>query len=146
MLDTLKQPKVLGAAVAVLLAIGWFAMPKSRGADIKRYQALKQILDEIQTKRSSPADIAALQKQLGETAKKIFAEVKDKAGRDEPVKQSLLWATRDEVPRMIQAGFTIESPAEKSFAARLKEAAYDLGLEKRPEIQLAQVVPPSNDD
>jgi hypothetical protein len=146
MLDTLKQPKILGATVAVLLIVGWFAMPKSRGADIKRYQALKQILDEIQTKRSSPADIAALQKQLGETAKKIFAEVKDKAGRDEPVKQSLLWATRDEVPRMIQAGFAVESPSEKTFAARLKEAAYDLGLEKRPEIQMAQVVPPSNED
>jgi hypothetical protein len=146
MLDTLKQPKILGAAVAVLLVVGWVAMPKSRGADIKRYQALKQIHDEIQTKRSSPGELASLQEKLGTTAKKILAEVKDKASRDEPVKQSLLWATRDEVPRMIQAGFAVESPAEKSFAARLKEAAYDLGLEKRPEIQMAQVVPQTGDD
>ncbi|MDB5345078.1 MAG: hypothetical protein JWP89_3455 [Schlesneria sp.] len=139
-MDTLKQPKVLGAAVAVLLVVGWFVMPASRGADIKRYQALKQILDEIQTKRSNPGELTSLQEKLGTTAKKILAEVKDKAGRDEPVKQSLLWATRDEVPRMIQAGFTVESPAEISFAARLKEAAYNLGLEKRPEIQMAQTV------
>jgi hypothetical protein len=146
MLDTLKQPKILGAAVAVLLVVGWFAMPKSRGADIKRYQALKQILDEIQTKRTSPGELASLQEKLGTTAKRILAEVKDKASRDEPVKQSLLWASRDEVPRMIQAGFTVESPAEKSFAARLKEAAYDLGLEKRPEIQLAHSIPAGPDD
>lgn len=146
MLDTLKQPKILGAAVAVLLVVGWVAMPKSRGADIKRYQALKQIHDQIQTKRTSPGELASLQEKLSATAKKILAEVKDKASRDEPVKQSLLWATRDEVPRMIQAGFTVESPAEKSFAARLKEAAYELGLEKRPEIQMAQVVPQTGDD
>ncbi|HEY4263427.1 MAG TPA: GYF domain-containing protein [Schlesneria sp.] len=149
MMETVKQPKILGAAVAVLLIAGWFVLPKSRGADIKRYQALKQILDEIQTKRTSPGELASLGEKLGTTAKKILAEVKDKASRDEPVKQSLLWATRDEVPRMIQAGFTVESPSEKSFAARLKEAAYDLGLEKRPEIQMAQygaIVPQTGDD
>lgn len=70
-------------------------------------------------------ELASLEKQLGDTAKRIFTEVKDEAGRDE----SLLWATRDEAPRMIQARFAVESPAEKSFAARLKEAAYDLSLE-----------------
>lgn len=145
-MSSLLQPKVLGAVVAVLLVAGWFVMPKSRGADIKRYQALKQILDEIQTKRSSPTELAALQQKLADTAKKIFAEVKDKAGRDEPAKQSLLWASRDDIPRMIQAGLATESDPEKSLAAHLKEAAYNLDLEKRPEIQLAQTVPAADDD
>jgi hypothetical protein len=145
-LSGLMQPKVWGAIVAVLLVAGWFVIPKSRGADIKRYQALKQILDEIRTKRSNPTELAALQQKLSETSKKIFAEVKDQAGRDEPAKQSLLWATRDETPRMIQAGLATESSSEKSFASHLQEAAYNLGLEKRPEIQLAQTVPASEED
>ena len=81
-----------------------------------------------------------MQQKLEKTAKEIAAEVKDKASRDEPAKQCLLWATRDEIPRFLQAGLAAESPAEMVLVSRLQDTAYELGLEKRP------VVAPSTAD
>ena len=125
----------------VTLFFGWGFLPKSRAADIKRYQALKSLVDEIRAKRtSSPTELPPLQQKLEKTAKEIAAEVKDKASRDEPAKQCLLWATRDEIPRFLQAGLAAESPAEMVLVSRLQDTAYELGLEKRP------VVAPSTAD
>ena len=148
-LENLKEPKAIGSICAialVLLIVGWGYLPKNRSADIKRYQALKSLLDEIRAKRtSSPGELVMLSQKLTKVAKEIENEVKSKASRDEPAKQSLLWATRDEVPRMIQAGLGVESPTELSFANRLKEASYDLGLEKRPPVDLAQLARANED-
>ncbi|MBS0203254.1 MAG: DUF4339 domain-containing protein [Planctomycetes bacterium] len=148
-LENLKEPKAIGSICViafVLLIFGWGYLPKSRAADIKRYQALKSLLDEIRTKRTSaPAELVQLSQKLSKVAKEIENEVKKKASRDDPAKQSLLWATRDEVPRMIQAGLGTETAVEQSFANRLKEASYDLGLEKRPPVDLAQLARMNNE-
>lgn len=150
MLENMKQPKALGSAgaiAAVMLIFGWGYLPKSRGADIRRYQTLKGLVDEIRSKRASaPTELPSLQQKLEKAAKEISAEVKAQANREEPAKQCLLWATRDEIPRVIQAGLTTESPAEKTLLARLQDAAYELGLEKRPIVALAQSTSPVSDD
>ena len=143
LLENLKEPKAIGSLCAiafVLLIVGWQSLPKNRSDDVKRYQALKGIIDEIKTKRTSaPAELASLQQKLEKTGKQIAEELKGKASREEPVKQCLLWAARDEVPRIIQSGLGVESPAETTLSSRLKEAAYELGLEKRPPVDMAQL-------
>lgn len=148
-LESLKEPKAIGSfcvVAAVLLLFGWGYLPKSRGADIKRYQTLKGLVDEIRLKRTSaPTELPALQQKLEKAAKQIAADVKDKASRDDVAKQTLLWASRDEVPRFVQAGIGVESAAEKSLNSRLQEAAYELGLEKRPPIELTQTATQNND-
>jgi len=141
MKEHLKEPKAIGALCAIAfigLLFGWQYLPKSRGADIKKYQAMKQMLDEIRTKRTSaPTELAALKQKLTQIGKDITAELKSKASRDEPAKQSLLWAARDEVPRFLKTMEMADSPGEKGLEARLKDASYDLGLEKRPPVDAA---------
>lgn len=148
-LEGLKEPKIVGSVCAlavVFLFFGWGYLPKSRGADIKRYQTLKGLVDEIRLKRTSaPTELPALQQKLEKAAKEIVAEVKDKASREEPAKQCLLWAARDEIPRVVQAGLAAESPAEQALANRLKDAAYELGLEKRPPVVVTQTATENND-
>jgi hypothetical protein len=150
LLESLKEPKAIGSLCTiafVLLIVGWRYLPKSHADDIKRYQALKGILDEVKSKRaSSPAELLGLQDKLKKTAKQIADEVKAKAGPDEPAKQCLLFAARDEVPRMMQSGLALESAAEKMLAIRLKEASYELGLEKRPPVDPAQLAAATRDD
>lgn len=148
-LENLKEPKAIGSVcviTVVLLIFGWGYLPKNRGADIQRYQTLKGLVDEIRLKRTSaPAELPALQQKLVKAAKEVAAEVKDKASSKEAAKQNLLWASRDEVPRFVQAGIAIESPAEENLMMRLQDTAYELGLEKRPPIELTQTATQNND-
>ena len=149
LMEQLKEPKLLGSVgvvALIMLIFGWGYLPKSRAADIKMYNSLKGIVDEIRSKRTSaPNELPPLQQKLEATAKEIAAALVKKASRDEPAKQCLLWATRDEVPRLVSAGLGVESIHEKNLMARLQEAAYELGLEKRPPIDVAQLVTPSDD-
>lgn len=142
-LESLKEPKAIGSICAiafVLLIVGWGYLPKSRAADLKRYNALKSLIEEIKQKRtSSPAELAPLEQKLTKLAKEIALAVKDKASREDLAKQNLLWATRDEVPRMVTAGLATESVAEKNFVGKLKEVSYALGLEKRPPVDLSML-------
>ncbi len=150
MLENLKEPKALGAIgtiALVLLIVGWSYLPKNRSADLKQYHAIKLLVDEIKAKRTTaPAELPKIEQLLAKLGKEIAVNLKDKASRDDPAKQCLLWAARDEVPRFIQAGLAMESPAQKSLEARLREAAYELGLEKRPPVDLAQLAARANDD
>ena len=148
-LDSLKQTKAIGSVCTialVLLVLGWNFLPKSRAADIKKYQALKQLLDDVKSKRTSaPAELTAVQQKLEKVSKEISLELKSKASREEPAKQCLLWAARDEVPRFIQAGLAMESQAEKNLTARLQDAAYELGLERRPPVTPPRLATPGDD-
>lgn len=148
-IDAIKDPKGIGAicavAVAALIA-GWGYLPKGHGADLKRYQALKQLVDEIQSaQKGSPGQVPALQQKLEATAKEILAAVKDSANNDDPVKQGLLWATRDEIPRFIQAGLVVDSQAGRNLTLRLHETAFALKLESKPAVNVAQSVPSPGD-
>lgn len=149
LLEKMKEPKRLGAMGALVLVFavfGWGYLPKNRSADIKRYQTLKQSFAEVCAKRNSPGELAAAKEKLEKTAKQIVDEVKKQAGANEPAKQALLWAARDEVPRFIQSGMAADSPAEKNVLSHLQSAAYELGLEKRPPIEMALMSNPQQDD
>ena len=134
-LESLKDPKALGAvgALAVLLLfVGWQYLPKNSAADVKHFHELKQVFDEVKAKRSSNSnDYSAVLKQADQVSKTITAALKTKASRDTPVKQSLLWAARDELPRVVtalQVAPATPSRAEENFVARLRDAANHLGL------------------
>lgn len=141
-MELFKGPQAQGVAAivaVVLLYVGWNFLPKSRGADIKHYTTLKTLLDEIRAKRgSSPGELPGIAKKLEEAGKEIAAYMKDRASRDDFAKQCLLWASRDEVPKMIMAGLEKESPSEVNFETRLKEASYEMGLAKRPPVAVSQ--------
>jgi hypothetical protein len=144
LLDQLKEPKSIGAVAAIaLLALffGWGYLPKSRAADIRHYNTLKEALAEVKKARQNPAELVALKPKLTKVGKEIAESLKKLASRDDPAKQCLLWAARDELPRMFEGTPDSQALAEKSFATRLQEAAYELGLEKRPAIAAVQGAP-----
>lgn len=131
----LKDPSVLGAVgvlAMLLLFVGWGYLPKNSAADVKHFSELKHIVDEIKVKRSSNStDFAALVTQAERVGKTITADLAKKASRDEPAKQSLLWAARGELPRMmseLKKAPAIPSKAEEAFLAHLRQAAQQLGL------------------
>ena len=133
--EFLKDPKALGAAgvlAMLLLFVGWGYLPRNSAADLKHFRELKHIFDEIKVKRSNNSnDFAAVVTQAERVGKTITADLAKKASRDEPVKQSLLWAARDELPRVMSAlknAPTTPSKPEENFLARLRDAAQQLGL------------------
>lgn len=141
MLGQLKEPKTIGSLVAIALValfFGWGYLPKSRAADIRHYQALKQVLEEVRKARTNPSVMLTLKPKATKLGKEIAEAVKKQANRDDPAKQCLLWAARDELPRLLSASPESLETAEKGFASRLHEAAVELGLEKRSAITIAQ--------
>lgn len=132
--DQLKEPKAIGSLAVIVLIVlffGWSYLPKSKAADIKRYQALKQIQDELRVAGENPSARAALATKAKKLGQEITEAVKKQANTNDPVKQYLLWAARDEIPRMFSGAAEVQAGAEKNFASRLQEAAVELGLESR---------------
>ena len=134
-LEFLKDPKALGAVgvlAMLLLFVGWGYLPRNSAADLKHFHELKHLVDEIKVKRSTNSnDFAAVVTQAERVGKTVVADLKSKASRDNPVKQSLLWAARDELPRMmseLKNAPATPSKSEEGFIARLRDAARQLGL------------------
>lgn len=134
-LEFLKNPQALGAMgvlALLLLFVGWQYLPQNSAADVKRFHELKHIVDEIKVKRSgNSTDFAALATQAERVSKAITADLAKKASRDNPVKLSLLWAARDELPRVLselKKAPAAPGKAEDNFVARLRDAAQQLGL------------------
>ena len=92
--------------------------------------------------------MAALQPKAKAIGKEITEAVKKQASSADRPKQILLWVSRDELPRLLQSGSggMGTDQAEAAFAMRLKEAAYELGLERRPPVDPAQSAQAQNDD
>jgi len=118
----------LGAVVAVLLIVGWSFMPASTAKDIERYKHLKQILDDVREARTKNSDPSAIKPRAEKLTKEYTPILKVEASNEYPAKQSLLWAARDELPRMMAGNLMEESQAEKAFAAHLTDAANKLGI------------------
>jgi len=134
-LEFLKDPKArwaVGVLALFLLFVGWQYFPMNSAADVKYFRELKHIVDEIKVKRSNnSSDFAAVMTQAERVGKTIIADLKNKASREYPVKQSLLWAARDELPRVmseLKKAPATPSKAEDNFVARLRDAAQQLGL------------------
>ena len=131
----LKDPKTLGAVGALtvlLLFIGWGYFPGNSAADLKQFRELKQVYDNIKEHRSGNSkDYTAVMKEADKVSKTITAALVKKASRDNPVKLSLLWAARDQLPNVIKElkhAPALSSKAEEHFASRLWETANQLGL------------------
>ena len=135
----------VGVLALLLLFVGWQYLPKNSAADIKHFHELKHIVDEIKVKRSgNSTDFAALATQGERVSKAITADLAKKASRDNPVQQSLLWAARDELPRVLaglKASPAIPSKAEENFVGRLRDAAQQLGLKDRGGLPAPPPVP-----
>lgn len=124
------QMKALAACVVVgVLIVGWMYMPASTGADVARYKELKKFLDDFRAARESKKDLAEFIPRAEKLKEEMVPKLKDEASTAYPVKQHLLWAVRDELPRMMSTRkLTEETPQEKAFAGQLKNAADKLGI------------------
>lgn len=103
-------------------------MPASTAKDIERYKNLKQILDDVREARNKKSDPSAIKPRAEKLTKEYTPILKVEASNEFPAKQSLLWAARDELPRMMAGNLMEESQAEKAFAAHLADAASKLGI------------------
>lgn len=126
--DVLKNPKFLGAAAVILLGVGFFFLPKGFGKDIERYRNLKQLLDDVRTARAGTKDFAPLKERATKLSEEYTKALRPEASNEYPAKQALFWAVRDELPRMMGGDLTKESPPEKNFELRLKDAALTMGI------------------
>ena len=131
MLENIKSSAPIIAVVAgilILIGGGWMYMSGGAAADVRRYYALKEILDEVHSLREKKStNFAALKKKavkVGSTTAKTLA----KQQSTRPSAQFLLRAARDELPKMIYGDLSIETPAEQKFVGQLAEAAKALGL------------------
>ena len=127
-----NQTAVAGiAAVAVLLLLvgGFYLMPISSGKDIERYHVIKKVLDDVRSARKSGSkDFTALTAEAKKVSEEVTMALKNAASNRYPAKQALLWAARDELPRMMNGDLTKESSSERNLENRLKEAAVSLGI------------------
>ncbi|MDB5345934.1 MAG: hypothetical protein JWP89_4311 [Schlesneria sp.] len=119
------------AGALILIGGGWMYMSGGAAADVRRYYALKEILDEVHSMREKKStNFAALKKKavkVGSTTAKTLAQQQS----TRPSAQFLLRAARDELPKMIYGDLSVETPAEQKFVGQLSEAANALGLKTR---------------
>ncbi|MDB5342771.1 MAG: hypothetical protein JWP89_1148 [Schlesneria sp.] len=129
--DLIKgQGIVIGvaAAVLVLLVVGWMCLPEGTAGDIERHRSLSQLLGDVRAARSSNAsDFNPFKKRAQELGARYIPLLKSADGSN-PAKQNLLWAVRDELPKMMKKDLSQETVEEKRFATRLANAATRLGI------------------
>ena len=115
---------ILAVVAVALLGAGWMFFPASYGKDIERYQNLKTLLDDIKSARASKqTNFDSFKSRATKLTAEYAPILKAEASVNQPQKQCLLWACRDELPRMMSGDLTQETPAERNIATRLKEAA-----------------------
>jgi len=136
MLAPLLQPKALGAiaaiAVAVLIFFGGSLLFQGTGGDIKKLEALQQILVEYRQVRDKQgsSEWTAFAKKAKETVEPIVKELEKTASRHAPQKQYLLWAARDRLPTMLSGESKVSEAAANEFEGNLYDAAKFLGVAK----------------
>lgn len=131
--DMVKDPKVLGGigavALVVLLYFGAPYISLGAGKDGEIYRQSKQLLDDVRAARASNSTSFDAFKTRAQKLKDEYVPgLKEQASNQKPHKQALLFALRDEFPRMMGGNLAEESIAEKNVAAHLKIVADRLGL------------------
>jgi hypothetical protein len=131
--DSLKDPKILGGvgavALIVLLYFGSSYLPLGAGKDGEIYRQSKQLLDDVRAARASNSTSYDAFKSRAQKLKDEYVPaLKEQASNQRPHKQALLFALRDEFPRMMGGNLAEESIAEKNVAAHLKIVADRLNL------------------
>lgn len=133
--DAIKDPKVLGglgaAAALVLLYFGSQYLPFGSGKDLEIYQAAKAIVDDVRAARAANSgNFAEFKPRVDQLKEKYVPKLKEEANSARPAKQALLFAIRDELPRMMSSNLAEESPSEKNVVAHLRDAARHLGIKQ----------------
>lgn len=115
------------AAGSILMVVLWNATDHT--TDVQRYHELKGILDEVRAERNSPTpDFSSVRKRAELARTRMLPVLKETASSSAPVKQALLFAARDYLPRMLNGDLLTESVSETNFAEHLAKAAAGLGL------------------
>lgn len=129
--DFIKGPGAIAAGIIVVIGlayVGWSYLPQGNGADIERYTNLKNFLDDIRSARSSNSVDASTFKRRAQQFSADYIPALKHANGSMPAKQNLLWAVRDELPKMMAKDLKTETAEEKRFASRLASAATSLGI------------------
>jgi GYF domain 2 len=120
------------AVVAVgLLIAGAKYLPLGGGnsADTQRYNQLKQLLAEIRAKREAKStDFADIKSKAEKLTTEFTPALKSQISAHNPAKQHLLWAVRDDLPKLMKEQLTVETKAEKNFIDRLGYVAMHLKI------------------
>lgn len=127
--DLLKTPAgKWGLAAVLLIGLGWTYYANRNNTDIKRYQTLRRILDDVRAKRfvKSP-DVAAIKAKASKVKDELSPILKREASGGSPLKKSLAAAV-EELPKMMEQNLAQESNSEKEYVKRLNEAKKILGL------------------
>ena len=97
--------------------------------DVRSYEQLKEILDDVRRERAkSSPDFSAVRQRAMKVGPEIAKEMTKQASTKFPAKQLLLWAARDELPRMMLQDLKSETETERPFEDRLQMAAKQLGI------------------
>ncbi len=126
-LGLLNTPAGKGAIAALVLVLaGWTYMANRNNGDIRRYKALKRILDDVRAKRFvKSTEVEEIKTRAKKVSEELIPQLK---GSTAPVKKALLAAASDDLPKMMQQDLATESNDEKSFVKRLNEAKKILKL------------------
>lgn len=141
LLERLKDPNTLkGAAAVALVGLGfaWFSSGAGNGADVARYRELDALFTELKEIREKDKDgkkFIPFKEKFLQTAKRIQGEVEKTASPDYPARQRILWATKTNMPAMVEL-LSQETVAEKQALTNLTQAAYVLGLKEAPKVEL----------
>ncbi|HET6325712.1 MAG TPA: hypothetical protein VFG04_13620 [Planctomycetaceae bacterium] len=122
----------IGVAIVVwiLLNVSYLAWPQSHSSERRYLQSLRAIEDEVRDLRSKPTSDAEwheLAKRARATLDPMVSDLKKSASSSEPVKQQLLWAARDLVPRTIGPRTKERDETERRLKEYLDGAERELG-------------------
>ncbi len=113
-------------SIVLVIALAWRFYDSSAKAsrDRRFYTDLNSILTQIREEREAPSpDFAEIRERAQRTAILIANTLKNEASPDVPARQLLLWAARDEIPRMLYGDLAVVSQSEMALNNRLIEAA-----------------------
>lgn len=137
--------KAFGGLVAVAVVVGlYFVLPASTAAEREKLEKLQKIVQtfrQYREDRVGPNEWTAFTESSLKVSKEIAAELKDTASRQYPVRQALLWASRDRLPEVLQSAREKPTPAERELDYHLQKAAFLLGSGPDPDASAAQDTP-----
>lgn len=121
-------------SVVLLIGIGALAVYLTSSPyglrDVRHHRQLTEILQEIRSVRAGNRDFNQVRQRATVVGQQVSAVLKNEASTSTPAKQLMLWAARDDLPRMLAGDLLKESEAEQSFATKLDEAANELGINR----------------
>lgn len=124
----------LTVSVVLLIGIGALAVYLTSSPygprDVRFHRQLSEILVEIRTIRAEDHDFNQLRQRATVVGQQVSTVLKNEASTSTHAKQLMLWAARDDLPRMLAGDLLKESEAEQSFATKLDEAANELGIKQ----------------